>query len=92
MRAVMRAGWERQLEPGVERFFDHDLGPVVVADARRVCPVDTDTLRPSIRHEVSGGVLRVGSDVEYAKYVERGTSRMAAQPYLRPALFTRRSP
>lgn len=28
----------------------------------------------------------VGSDVEYAAYVEFGTSKMAAQPYLRPAL------
>ena len=28
----------------------------------------------------------VGTDVEYAPYIEFGTSRMAAQPYLRPAL------
>lgn len=27
----------------------------------------------------------VGTNVEYALYVEYGTSRMAAQPYLRPA-------
>lgn len=28
----------------------------------------------------------VGTDVEYAVYVEFGTSRMAAQPYMRPAV------
>ena len=28
---------------------------------------------------------RVGTNVEYAVYVEFGTSRMEAQPYLRPA-------
>ena len=28
----------------------------------------------------------VGTDVEYAVYVEYGTSRMAAQPYMRPAV------
>lgn len=29
---------------------------------------------------------RVGTNVEYAVYVEFGTSRMEAQPYLRPAV------
>ena len=29
---------------------------------------------------------QVGSDVEYAVYVEYGTSKMKAQPYLRPAV------
>lgn len=28
----------------------------------------------------------VGTDVEYSVYVEFGTSRMSAQPYLRPAI------
>ncbi len=30
--------------------------------------------------------VRVGSNVEYAKYLELGTRRMAARPWLRPAL------
>jgi len=30
-------------------------------------------------------VLSIGTDVEYAPYVEFGTKRQAAQPYLRPA-------
>lgn len=33
----------------------------------------------------------IGSDVIYAPYVELGTSRMAARPYLRPALEAARA-
>lgn len=58
--------------------------------AKRGCPVDTGRLRSSIGWELgadAGGLLAVvGTDVEYAPYVELGTSRMAAQPFLRPAL------
>jgi HK97 gp10 family phage protein len=34
--------------------------------------------------------LHVGTNVEYAPYVEYGTRRMRAQPYLRPALDMQR--
>lgn len=37
-------------------------------------------------------VAHVGTNVEYAPYVEYGTRRMGAQPYLRPAMdITRKS-
>jgi len=62
----------------------------VESAAKRYCPVDTGLLRSSIHHEVGidgrGLFARIGSDVEYALYVEMGTRRMAGQPYLRPAL------
>ena len=32
------------------------------------------------------GAVAIGTNVEYAPYVEYGTSRMMAQPYLRPAI------
>lgn len=52
--------------------------------------VDTGRLRSSISHEVGKVgttiVARVGTDVEYAKYLELGTSKMAPRPFLRPAL------
>ena len=40
-----------------------------------------------LRDRWAGGsaTWTVGTNVEYAVYVEFGTSRMAAQPYLRPA-------
>jgi HK97 gp10 family phage protein len=43
-------------------------------------------LRDSITHEVEGQEAKVGTNVEYAPYVELGTVKMAAQPYLNPAL------
>lgn len=62
----------------------------VESAAIRACPVDTGRLRSSITHDVGqderGLVGRVGSDVVYAPYVEFGTSRTPAQPFLRPAL------
>lgn len=57
--------------------------------AKMLCPVDTGRLRNSITHEVkpSEQAVYVGTNVEYAAYVEFGTSRMSAQPYLQPAVM-----
>ena len=50
--------------------------------------VRTGRLRDSLTHEVLDGekAVIVGSNVEYAKYVEGGTMKMPARPYLRPAI------
>ena len=56
--------------------------------AKAKCPVDTGRLRNSITHVLKGGVspaVYIGTNVEYGKYVEEGTSRHDAQPFLRPA-------
>lgn len=57
--------------------------------AKNRAPVDTGTLVNSISSELQrgGGTLRgeVGPTVNYGAFVENGTSRMRAQPYLRPA-------
>jgi len=64
-------------------------------DANKMCPVDTSRLRTSLAWEIekSGKEIigRVGTNVEYAVYVEYGTSVMSAQPYLRPALEKNRA-
>ena len=54
--------------------------------AKFKCPVDTGRLRNSITHAISGNTVNIGSNVEYAAYVELGTSRQRAQPYLTPAV------
>jgi len=66
--------------------------------AKQICPVRTGTLERSIRsvvtpdkaQVVAGGAQGcapgVASPVEYAGYVELGTSRMSARPYMRPAI------
>lgn len=58
--------------------------------AKLLCPVDTGRLRNSITNIVDDDetVIRVyvGTNVEYGKYVEHGTTKMDAQPLLKPAL------
>ena len=56
-------------------------------------PVDSGRLKGSIMtQEVNDELVEVGSgvkagtEVEYAHYVEYGTSKMAAHPYLQPAV------
>ncbi|MCU1617790.1 MAG: hypothetical protein JWO98_5330 [Frankiales bacterium] len=82
---------EAAIQEGVSKYFDETLGPRVVGNARRTVPVRTGHLEENIVDEVGrdGGVitLRVGTDVPYGIYVELGTSRMAAQPWLRPAVL-----
>jgi len=58
----------------------------VQGSAKDLCPVDTGNLKASISHEVGDDEARVGTNVEYAPYVEMGTVKMAAQPYLYPGL------
>lgn len=58
--------------------------------AKRACPVDTGRLKNSITHEVDGygsGIKAVvGTNVEYASYVENGTYRSKAKPYIKPSV------
>ena len=48
--------------------------------------VDTGNLRGSVTGESDGNSAQVGTNVEYAKYVEMGTYKMKARPYIRPAI------
>jgi HK97 gp10 family phage protein len=87
-------------ERALDELFESPNGPVakdlarrairVRTAAMRLAPVDTGRLRSSISHELAadarGFVATIGTNVDYAAHVELGTSRMRAQPYLRPAL------
>lgn len=58
--------------------------------AKDVVPVDTARLKGSLTtddSDIARLVMRVGTNVKYGPYVEFGTRRMAAQPYLYPAFF-----
>lgn len=61
-------------------------------EARRLCPVDTGYLRSTIYGRVvadpTGWRAVVGASADYAGFVEYGTSRQIAQPFLRPAYQT----
>ena len=60
--------------------------------AKSLCPVDTGRLRSSIQHQIAldaGEITgRVGTNVEYAPYVEFGTRKWVGKPFLIPALYT----
>lgn len=60
---------------------------IVETYAKIRCPVDTGFLRNSITvDEVTPMEAVIAPHTDYAEHVEFGTSRMAAQPYMRPAL------
>lgn len=73
------------MERGVRR-----AGLKVEGDAKMVTPVDTGALRSSINTTSSStansATATVGSNLEYAAYVELGTSKSSAQPFLQPSL------
>lgn len=60
---------------------------IVETHAKVLCPVDTGFLRNSITVDsVTPMEAIIAPHTDYAEYVEFGTSRMEAQPYMRPAL------
>lgn len=63
------------------------IGMAAEGYAKDLCPVDTGRLRNSITHTVDEdkGAAYIGTNVEYAPYVELGTEKQEAQPFLKPA-------
>lgn len=75
-------------------------GKIVEGEAKALCPVSTEATRPggphgelreSITSQANGLSCDVGTNKEYAMYVELGTYKMAAQPYLVPALINKKN-
>ena len=84
-----------KLESAVEARIQRAMGEAALLIERRAkeyAPVgETGNLRASIAHVVNRmgrDTVKavIGSNVEYAPYQEFGTYKMAAQPFLRPAL------
>lgn len=57
-----------------------------VTEITELGAVDTGRLRGSISHDHDDEAAYIGTNVEYAPYVELGTHRMAARPFLRNAI------
>lgn len=53
------------------------IGLVAERYAKEKAPVDTGRLRNSISHEVDDDTVYVGTNVEYAPYLEFGTGKFA---------------
>jgi len=58
----------------------------VHTEAAKRAPVLSGYLRDHITKISQGGVFRVLSEAPYSLFVEYGTRKMRAQPFLRPAL------
>lgn len=64
-----------------------EIGLAAERFAKRACPVDTGRLRNSITHvlNMDEESVYIGTNVEYASYVENGTSRRNGVYFLRGA-------
>lgn len=72
--------------PAIAKALE-EIGLLAEGYAKKECPVDTGRLRNSITHAVVSRErsVYVGTNVEYGPYVELGTRKQKAHPYLRPA-------
>lgn len=60
----------------------------IVELAKQFAPVRTGRLRNSIRYRIAGFMSWIiEASVYYAGFVEFGTSKMAARPFMRPAIY-----
>lgn len=85
--ASLRA-WEVRKRAAIGRLVA-TTALAVERDAKRRAPVDTGFLRSKIRPDVSRVLTDLAAEVisgaDYSSYLEFGTSRMAARPFLFPA-------
>jgi len=60
----------------------------ITEDAKQLCPVDTGALRDSIKKDINIEEKKaiISANTDYAVFVELGTSKQVAQPYLRGAI------
>lgn len=62
------------------------VGSTAERHAQEITPVDTGRLQGSISHASVGDVAYIGTNVEYAPYVEWGTYRTKAHHMLKRAV------
>lgn len=82
-----------EFDPAVRKALE-EIGIEAEAHAKEIITekgaVDTGRLRNSITHAVGekdGSIaVYVGTNVEYAPWVESGTSKMKERPFIRPAI------
>lgn len=67
------------------------IARIVEEEVKSRTPVKTGNLRNSIRAHATEDSVTVGSDLDYAPYVEYGTIHMQAQPFLEPGVMAAKS-
>ena len=71
---------ERAKKRGLEA-----IGLTAEGHAKKITPVDTGRLRNSMAHAVDGDAAYIGTNVEYAPYVELGSPTIKAHHMLQKA-------
>ena len=69
-----------------KRRWLEEAGSSIQGQAKELAPVRRGNLRKSISYRIQNDESIIFTPVQYAPYVEYGTYKMAAQPYLRPAV------
>lgn len=72
--------------PGNKNVAVREAANYILGVARTLAPVRTGHLRSNSEVEGDGGNSLIKFNAEYAAYVELGTRKMAAQPFLTPAV------
>ncbi len=76
----------RQRIPTILEALGIEAEGNAVTEITTLGAVDTGRLRGSITHAHDDNEVYIGTNVEYAPYVELGTSRMVERPFLRNAV------
>ena len=101
---IESSDWHEKVAERMSEILE-EVAVQIEADAKAGAPVDTGDLKASIDHEVVGRTARIGSNLDYAGWVEDGHrvayrgadgetvftgETVPPQPYLRPALYRTR--
>ena len=66
-----------------------EIGKAAVVKVQRRTPVDTGALIKSIEaRAMSDTTIQIGTPIFYSIFVEKGTYKMRAQPYLQPGVLS----
>ncbi len=75
---------QRSIVPSLMKALEK-VGLVAEGYAKMLCPVDTGRLRNSITHQLKGLSVYIGTNVEYAPFVENGRRGKNGKHFLRRA-------
>ena len=88
VRVVNRIGEFMGILDRKKRLTVEEIGRFCLTKMNNYVPVDTGFLQSRNDYKISGFInlkLQLLNDCYYAGYVEFGTSKMMAQPFIRPA-------
>lgn len=75
-----------QRSPELTRKAVYNTGEKIKKSARDKAPVDTGFLKSQIAHNPLGLSSEIVSQAGYSGFLEKGTRKMPAQPFMQPAM------